>query len=405
MIFEGLHLRRVAISGKNEYFPRYKMSQFVKEFAAMKNPFWITPLVLLSIAMPAFSADDDSKAKEELEAKVRSLEKRVRQLEQSLEQRPMQRRQRDDGVGRMQLEEMMGRMQREMQRQFSGGNVGEDPFAGGPENPFAGTDLIPGNKPRLGVQLAPVSDELAKRFNNAVKDGAFVMSVVPGSPAEKAGINVGDSISAFNGKAVASPQALIEAVKAAPKGKSDVTLSRRGESLALKIDLAEALDEMPTDFRQPGVREEGGWLRRGPDVRGNAPAARSQTEVKASALEMNEALIKELKLTDEQRTKMSEVLTKHSKALNEDVATRGNETGRGRRGGLTFSLNADVNKLVERHAMEAEKELSGVLNDSQIKSWADYRKRNSSVSVHHSAVFEGGVLRQQPDVDADGAGF
>ena len=55
----------------------------------------------------------------------------------------------------------------------------------------------------FGVSIQEMTPELAKSFGMKEKKGALVSQVVPGSPAEKAGIEQGDVIMEFDGKTVA----------------------------------------------------------------------------------------------------------------------------------------------------------------------------------------------------------
>jgi len=376
------------------------------KFAALTR----TVAVAMLVAAPQFFAADAEIQKApatgneaKLEARVKELEGRIKQLEQELDARKGQQEFFGELRQRHNLDDIFNKLQRELDRDLGPG-----------VNPFgAGGRSLMGNKPRLGVELAEPSDELRERFKNDIKEGAFVMSVVPGSPAAKAGLNVGDAVTSFDTKGVAGPRDLIEAVKNAPQGKNEIVVTRRGESLKLKVDLGEVQAEAPEDTDFQGEPRQG-WLRRG-DQQPNANGGnvRSRTEVKASALELNEDLAKSLKLTDDQLKKMNEVLEKHAKALNDDVAQNGaTNTKRGRKNGaFTFNMGGDVNRLVEKHAQEAEKELTGTLNADQITKWADYRKTHSSVSVSQSTMIEGGgQLDNQPGttrsrVDEPAQGF
>jgi len=59
---------------------------------------------------------------------------------------------------------------------------------------------------------------------------------------------------------------------------------------------------------------------------------------------------------------------------------------------------------LEKHASEAEQELTGTLSAEQIKQWADYRKTHNSVSVQQSTVIENGGAAG-PAVEDGGFGF
>ncbi|MEK6263127.1 MAG: trypsin-like peptidase domain-containing protein, partial [Planctomycetota bacterium] len=54
----------------------------------------------------------------------------------------------------------------------------------------------------IGTQIQAVDANIAKQFNVKVRDGALVRSVMPKSPAEKAGLEPGDVILKLNGQAI-----------------------------------------------------------------------------------------------------------------------------------------------------------------------------------------------------------
>ncbi len=97
-------------------------------------------------------------------------------------------------------------------------------------------------KPFMGVGLGDV-DEQAQAYG--VPAGAVVNLVPEGLPAAKAGIQVGDIITALDGEAVSSYSELTAAVKAHTVGDT-VTLSvfRGGEKLEVKLTLVESTPEL-----------------------------------------------------------------------------------------------------------------------------------------------------------------
>jgi serine protease Do len=105
----------------------------------------------------------------------------------------------------------------------------------------------------LGISGADLSPDIADALNLDVNHGALIQSVVPGSPADKAGLSAGnatasidgarvsaggDVITQVEGKDVASPKELARLIGAYSPGKSvDVTVWRDGKSQAIKVDL------------------------------------------------------------------------------------------------------------------------------------------------------------------------
>jgi membrane-associated protease RseP (regulator of RpoE activity) len=272
----------------------------------------------------------------------------------------------------------MNQMRREMESDgVFGFGPGFGPNFGRPSFPNL-PGFNPGNRMRLGVELEAVTPELAKDFNNDVTDGAFVHSVVPGSPAEKAGVLVGDAITHFDDQSVKTPQDIIAAVKSATKGKHDLVVSRRGQPLSLKVELGgdiAALDEDP-------LAKEYNWIRI-PDTLGGNGNAKVQTSIKVSALELGSDLANELKLTDAQTKQVTDILAKHAKALSDEFA----KDNPARNGGV--AIHGDLNALANKHADNAAKDLAAVLNAEQLKRWNDYRHSHSNVSFSQSTIIEG----------------
>jgi serine protease Do len=97
---------------------------------------------------------------------------------------------------------------------------------------------------RLGVAIQDVTRELAESFGLSKPQGALVASVEKGAPAEKAGIEVGDVILKYDGKAVAQSSDLPRMVGATKPGtRVAVQVWRKGSSRDINV----AVGEMPDD--------------------------------------------------------------------------------------------------------------------------------------------------------------
>ena len=99
----------------------------------------------------------------------------------------------------------------------------------------------------LGVLIQDVTRELAESFGMAKPGGALVSQVLPDSPAEQAGIEVGDVILEFAGREVSDSAALPPMVGVSPVGKNvPVKVLRQGAVKKLTVVLGElpAKDEM-----------------------------------------------------------------------------------------------------------------------------------------------------------------
>ncbi len=91
----------------------------------------------------------------------------------------------------------------------------------------------------LGVQIQPVTADLAKSLAAPDTSGALVASVVPNSPAMKAGIKGGDIIVDYDGRKLAKSDALPRVVADTPVGRDvPVTVLRDGKKVSLTVKVA-----------------------------------------------------------------------------------------------------------------------------------------------------------------------
>jgi serine protease Do len=72
---------------------------------------------------------------------------------------------------------------------------------------------------KLGLRVSGLTPEIAERFNITESSGVIVIDVQNGSPAEAAGVRVGDIIKEINRQAVGSPGDYAEALKKAEKSE------------------------------------------------------------------------------------------------------------------------------------------------------------------------------------------
>lgn len=99
----------------------------------------------------------------------------------------------------------------------------------------------------LGVLIQDVTRELAESFAMDKPRGALVAKVLPDSPAEKAGFEVGDIVTKFDGKKIIRSSNLPPVVGLSPVGKKvDVEILRKGKTKKLKVLLGELPDEGET---------------------------------------------------------------------------------------------------------------------------------------------------------------
>jgi serine protease Do len=99
----------------------------------------------------------------------------------------------------------------------------------------------------LGISIQEITKELAESFGMKNTSGALVAGVEKASPAEKSGLEVGDVILRFDGKAIATSSDLPRVVGATRPGKEvPVEVLRRGSTRTLSVTVG----EMPVDDKE-----------------------------------------------------------------------------------------------------------------------------------------------------------
>ena len=136
---------------------------------------------------------------------------------------------------------------------------------------------------RIGVQIDQVSKDVAESIGLGKPQGALVRGVEAGSPAEKAGIEAGDIITKFEGRAIDKATDLPRMVgNVKPGTKTTVTVFRRGNSRDFSVTIAEVEAEKPVRKAQA------------PDVK--PPVTGPAQVIGLVVSELPDALKKELKI-------------------------------------------------------------------------------------------------------------
>ncbi len=93
---------------------------------------------------------------------------------------------------------------------------------------------------RIGVAIDQVTKDVAESLGLGRAQGALVRSVEAGSPAEKAGVEAGDIILRFDGKAIERASDLPRLVgNTKPGARATITVFRRGSQRDLAVQVAE----------------------------------------------------------------------------------------------------------------------------------------------------------------------
>ncbi|MBQ9041200.1 MAG: trypsin-like peptidase domain-containing protein [Eggerthellaceae bacterium] len=117
-------------------------------------------------------------------------------------------------------------------------------------------DIIAGNEPShaaLGVSISQVNSQTAQRYSLSATSGAYIAGIYEGSGAADSDLQVGDIITAINGKAVTSTTDVTLDVRGYNVGETvTVTVNRNGETLDIPVVLMsdQLLDSSSNDSTQ-----------------------------------------------------------------------------------------------------------------------------------------------------------
>jgi serine protease Do len=96
----------------------------------------------------------------------------------------------------------------------------------------------------LGIVIQDVTDELAKSFGVAEREGVLVAQVMDGGPADAAGLKSGDVIVEFAGTPIKETPELQRRVAAVSPGQPvEMRVKRDGQLVTLRVSIG----EMPSD--------------------------------------------------------------------------------------------------------------------------------------------------------------
>jgi serine protease Do len=130
----------------------------------------------------------------------------------------------------------------------------------------------------LGVLIQDITLDLAESFGMEQPRGALVAKVLPDSPAEDAGIRVGDVIVAFDGNAVTSSSSLPPIVGSTKVGvKIPVDVIRDRKQMVIRVKLG----ELPEEESQ---------------VRKDEPEAEKVNRIGLGVVDLNEDQLAELEI-------------------------------------------------------------------------------------------------------------
>ena len=103
--------------------------------------------------------------------------------------------------------------------------------------------VLPFGRPKLGVELVRVTGDLRKHLGGDSDAGVLVGKVTEDSPAEAAGVEVGDLIVSAGGETIRDTGDLLKAIHTAAGGNLDMDVIRDGHTLQLSAAIPEESED------------------------------------------------------------------------------------------------------------------------------------------------------------------
>jgi serine protease Do len=113
----------------------------------------------------------------------------------------------------------------------------------------------------LGVNIQPVTPEMAESMGMKTDKGAIVAEAMSGTPAAEAGLKAGDVITKLNGQVVADASDLTRRIGSfKPNDKVELTYLRNGDEKTAEITLADQKNETVAKADGSQAKEQGATL-------------------------------------------------------------------------------------------------------------------------------------------------
>ena len=176
----------------------------------------------------------------------------------------------------------------------------------------------------LGINIQNVDQDISEAFNLKTMNGAFVQSVLPGEPADKAGVKPGDTIVRVDNVPIEDTRDLIGYVSGkAPKSAVRLTILRDGKEITTSAKLAERGGEDSVEQEREAGSRGGSRDKIGIQVSELTPQLRQMYRVESSREGIVVLDVKEVSPAGEAGLREGDVITQvNGKAIasSEDFA-------------------------------------------------------------------------------------